>query len=52
MRRAYVCQSSKCVPPRRVFLLKDEPIPKCSEHNQRMVPQLNMLYEHKKSPAE
>ncbi len=41
-RRAYVCHSKDCDPPRRVFLLPGDAIPKC--HGRAMVRQANMPY--------
>lgn len=42
-RRAFVCESVNCKPPRRTFLLPGEPdrIPECENHG-KMKPQPNV----------
>ncbi len=51
MRRAYICTHKNCVPPRRIFLLPDEPdiAPECPEHGRTMVKQENRPYKDPKS---
>lgn len=41
-RRAYVCSSKDCDPPRRVFLLPGDEIPSC--HGRKMIRQANVPY--------
>ena len=39
IRRAWICSNEKCVPPRRIFLSKDDPpdmVPECPEHGPMM----------------